>query len=177
MRKREPAGVHANADRFSARARQARKAFRIGILVLAALLGASMPARSELVVIANPQSGVDQLTRSQIVNIFMGNHREFPNGLRARPLDLPADDPDKERFYHILVNKNLSQMAAYWSRLVFAGNTVPPTQARDPQEVIRTVAGNRNAIGYVKRENVDSGCANLHPNGGPECVKIIHALR
>lgn len=67
-----------------------------GTLLCAALLGLPWPARAELVVIVNPQSGVDQLTRSQVINIFLGNHREFPNGLRARPFDLPTGNPDKE---------------------------------------------------------------------------------
>jgi ABC-type phosphate transport system substrate-binding protein len=150
----------------------------IRTLLVAAFVGASAPASGELVVIVNPQSGVEQLTHSQIVNIFMGSHREFPNGLRARPFDLPADDPDKERFYLALVNRNLNQMAAYWSRLVFVGNTAPPIQARDSREVIQAVAAHHDAVGYVERRNVDSACANLRSDGAAKsgCVKIIYAF-
>ena len=126
-------------------------------VLLAVALGLSPSVRGELVVIVNPQSGVDVLTRAEVINIFLGNHREFPNGLRARPFDLPTGNPDKELFYHALVNKDLNQMAAYWSRLVFAGNTSPPIQAGDIQEVTQAVATNRNAIGYVDRRHADSG--------------------
>ena len=126
-------------------------------VLLVLFFGLSPVARGELVVIVNPQSGVDLLTRSEVINIFLGNHREFPNGLRARPFDLPTGSPDKESFYRRLVNKDLNQMAAYWSRLVFAGNTSPPVQAGDTQEVIQAVAANRNAIGYVERRHVDPG--------------------
>jgi hypothetical protein len=45
-------------------------------------------------------------------------------------------------------------MTAYWSRLVFAGNTSPPLQATGSQELIETVAANRNAIAYVNHESV-----------------------
>ena len=128
-----------------------------GTLLCATLLGLPWPACAELVVIVNPQSGVDQLTRSQVINIFLGNHREFPNGLRARPFDLPTGNPDKELFYRGLVNRDLNQMAAYWSRLVFAGSTSPPVQAGDTQEVIQAVATSRNAIGYVDRRHVEAG--------------------
>jgi ABC-type phosphate transport system substrate-binding protein len=175
LRKRKFAGARADAGGSSSSSRRAMASW-IGTFVFVAFFGASLPARGELVVIANPQNGVDQLTRSQIVNIFMGNHREFPNGLRARPFDLPADNPGKERFYHSLVNKDLNQMAAYWSRLVFAGSTTPPVQAKDPHEVIQVVAGNRNAIGYVERESVNSACANLRVGNSAECVKIVYAL-
>lgn len=129
----------------------------IRTILLVLFLGLSPAARGELVVIVNPQSGVDVLTRAEVINIFLGNHREFPNGLRARPFDLPASDPGKESFYRLLVNRDLNQMAAYWSRLVFAGNTSPPAQAGDTQEVIQTVATNRNAIGYVERRHADPG--------------------
>lgn len=126
-------------------------------ILFATLLALSLPASGELAVIVNLQNDISQLTKTQVVNIFLGNHREFPNGLRAKPLDLPTDNPDKEAFYRTLVNKDLNQMAAYWSRLIFAGNTSPPVQASDAQEVIQTVANNHNAIGYINRQYVDPG--------------------
>jgi ABC-type phosphate transport system substrate-binding protein len=134
-------------------------------ILFVAFLGLSLPARGELAIIVNLQNDIAQLTKNQVVNIFLGNHREFPNGLRARPLDLPTDNPDKETFYRTLVNKDLNQMAAYWSRLVFAGNTSPPVQAGDTQEVIQAVANNRNAIGYINSQYVD-----------PDRVRVVFAL-
>lgn len=119
------------------------------------LLLATTPASAEMIVFVNPQSGVEQLTRTQITNIFLGNHREYPNGLAAKPIDLPIVVPEKAMFYRALVNKDLDQMAAYWSRLVFAGNTQPPMQASTVQEVVLAVASNRNAIGYADRKQVD----------------------
>ncbi|MDR0577747.1 MAG: hypothetical protein LBI87_09495 [Candidatus Accumulibacter sp.] len=131
----------------------------------AALLGLSPLARGELAVIVNPRSGVDRLTKSQVINIFLGNHREFPNGLRAKPFDLPASDPDKGVFYRLLVNKDLSQIAAYWSRLVFSGNTSPPTQVDDTRQIIQTVESNRNAIGYIDSQYAD-----------PQRVQVVFTL-
>jgi ABC-type phosphate transport system substrate-binding protein len=121
--------------------------------------------QGEMVVVVNLQSGVDLLTKSQVINIFLGNHREFPNGLAAKPVDLPAVMPDKGQFYRSLVNKDLDQMAAYWSRLVFAGNTQPPVQANSTQDMLQAVATQRNAIGYVDRKSVD-----------PTRVKVVLAL-
>ena len=112
-------------------------------------------AHAELVVIVNPQNGVEQLSKTQITNIFLGNHREFPDGMPAKPVDLPVAAPEKALFYRALVNKDLDQMAAYWSRLVFAGNTSPPAQAATIQDVIQVVATNRGAVAYVDRKNVD----------------------
>lgn len=121
----------------------------------AVVLALSFAARADLVVIVNPQSGVDQLTKTQVINIFLGNHRELPNGMAATPIDLPASAPEKAQFYRALVNKDLDQMAAYWSRLVFAGSTAPPSQASAVQDALQLVAANRGAISYVDRKHVD----------------------
>lgn len=112
-------------------------------------------AMAELVVIVNPQSGIEQLTKSQVINIFLGHHRELPNGMAATPVDLPASAPEKAQFYRALVNRDLDQMAAYWSRLVFAGSTTPPNQASAVQDALQYVATNRGAVGYTDRKNVD----------------------
>lgn len=137
-----------------------RHAIRPGLAtkVLFSLLALALSflARADLVVIVNPQSGVDQLTKTQVINIFLGNHRELPNGMAATPIDLPASAPEKAQFYRVLVNKDLDQMAAYWSRLVFAGSTAPPSQASAVQDALQLVAANRGAISYVDRKHVDS---------------------
>lgn len=125
-------------------------------LLRIALLTTPLGASAELVVVVNPQSGVESLTRTQVVNIFLGHHRELPNGKAASPVDLPANSPEKAQFYRLLVNKDLDQMAAYWSRLVFAGSTAPPHQAATVLEAIQYVAENRGAVGYMDRRNVDS---------------------
>lgn len=126
--------------------------------MLGLCLGSLMPlsASAELVLVVNPQSGVEQLTKSQTINIFLGRHRELPTGAAAVPIDLPATSPDKAAFYQWLVQKDLNQMAAYWSRFVFAGSTAPPIQATSVQEVLQFVANNRGAVGYLDRKNADA---------------------
>lgn len=127
----------------------------IKIVGVGCLLVLAVHAHAELVVIVNSQNGIEQLSKTQITNIFLGNHREFPDGLPAKPVDLPGASPEKALFYRALVNKDLDQMAAYWSRLIFAGNTSPPAQAATIQDVIQVVATNRGAVAYVDRKNVD----------------------
>lgn len=135
--------------------RQLRRRVVLSVISLFALAMVSLPASAELVVIANPQNPVEQITRTDVINIFLGNSREFPNGLSAKPIDLPATVPEKGQFYRALVNKDLDQMAAYWSRLVFAGNTSPPVQVSSVNEALRLVASNRSAIAYVERKSAD----------------------
>lgn len=127
-----------------------------GLLGLCLACLVPLPASAELVLVVNPQSGVEQLTKSQAINIFLGRHRELSSGAAAAPIDLPATSPDKALFYQLLVQKDLSQMAAYWSRFVFAGSTAPPIQAASTQEVLQLVANNRGAVAYLDRRYVDT---------------------
>jgi ABC-type phosphate transport system substrate-binding protein len=115
-----------------------------------------LQAAAELVLVVNPQSGVDQLTKSQAINIFLGRHRELPTGAAAVPIDLPAANPEKALFYQWLVQKDLNQMAAYWSRFVFAGSTAPPIQGASTQDVLQFVSNNRGAVAYLDRKSVDA---------------------
>ena len=113
------------------------------------------PARADPVLIVHPASGVDRLEVEQIINIYMGRLRQFPQGGAAIPLDLPGDHPGKARFYELLLGKNLAEVNAYWARLVFSGRTQPPRELLSEEEVLEQVARNRRAIGYVDRSKVD----------------------
>ena len=132
------------------------KSLRPLLAVLSSLLVLPVQAHADLVVVVNPDNKTEQLTKTQIINIFLGNNREYPGGLPAKPIDLPGSSSEKALFYRGLVNKDLVQMAAYWSRLVFAGNTSPPTSVANGQDVMQIVASNKNAIGYVDRKYVDT---------------------
>lgn len=124
------------------------------LIALAGLLPAL--GHAELVVVVGAQSSVEQLSKTQVVNIFLGHSRELPNGVAASPVDLPFGMPEKAAFYRALVNKDLDQIAAYWSRLVFAGSTSPPVQAGSAQEALQYVVSHRGAIAYVDRRLVDA---------------------
>ena len=113
-------------------------------------------AHADLVVVVNAQSSVEQLSKTQVVNIFLGHNRELPNGVAANPVDLPFGLPEKAAFYQALVNKDLDQIAAYWSRLVFAGSTSPPMQASTVQEALQYVANHRGGIAYMDRRSADT---------------------
>jgi hypothetical protein len=124
------------------------------LLALSSLL--PQLGHAELVVVLNAQSSVEQLSKTQVVNIFLGHNRELPNGVAASPVDLPFGAAEKVAFYQLLVNKDLDQIAAYWSRLVFAGSTSPPLQATSVQEALQYVATHRGAIAYLDRRSVDN---------------------
>lgn len=111
---------------------------------------------ADLVVVVNARSGVERLTLDDTINIFLGRYRQLPGGITALPVDQPPFQPERARFYQLLVDKDLAEINAYWARLVFSGKTNPPHQATGAAEVIEWLAGHKGAVGYLERGQVDS---------------------
>jgi hypothetical protein len=125
------------------------------LAMCAMLFAANASTARGLVVIVNPDSGVDALSRDDAVNIFMGRYRKLPSGIAALPIDIGGSNPRRKQFYALLLNRDLADIDAYWARLVFSGQTSPPQQVADDKTAVRLVAGNRNAIAYVDGDEVD----------------------
>lgn len=123
-----------------------------------ALLGLISTGASagELVVVVSAKNPVDALNRDQVINIFMGRFRHFSTGLKAEPIDQHVGSIEKERFYRYLVGKDVSEISAYWARLVFSGRTQPPIQAESAAEQLQLLASKNGGITYLDRSQVDS---------------------
>ena len=123
------------------------------LLLALLMLSLSAPAslRAELVVVAHPAAKVTQLSRSDLINIFMGRYRKLPSGVAALPVDL---GPLRERFYRQLVNKDLAEINSYWARLVFSGQASPPLQVAEEAEMLAYLRRNPGAIGFIDRADV-----------------------
>ena len=114
------------------------------------------PALNDLVLIANADSGIEHLTKREVINIYLGRYRRLDTGSTAEPIDLSSKTDTKALFYRLLVDKNLAEINAYWSRLVFSGKTRPPQQVDNVDKVLEMVGHNRNALGYINRAAVNS---------------------
>jgi hypothetical protein len=115
----------------------------------------SAGAPADLVVIAHPSACAERISRKDVVNIYMGRLRELPCGQAAQPLDLPRDGEETAGFYRLLVGKSISEINAYWARLLFSGRTQPPEVRATQDEMLDFVARTPQAIGYVDRSRVD----------------------
>lgn len=109
-------------------------------------------ASAEIAVVVNPDSGIERMSRDDVVNIYMGRYQGLPSGATAFPVDLQPLKPD---FYRRLVGRTMPEINSYWARLVFSGRASPPRQLSDPLTVQEVVANNKGAIGYLPRAEVD----------------------
>lgn len=125
-------------------------------LVLLGTLWLASPCGAEMVVVTHPKNGVERLSRDEVIDIFLGRYRVLPNNLAALPVDMPATDAARERFYRLLVGKDLAQINSYWARLITSGRTAPPLALKGVEEILVFVAANRGAVAYLERSQVDA---------------------
>jgi ABC-type phosphate transport system substrate-binding protein len=124
------------------------------LLLLLPFLWLAHAARADdMVVIVHPGSHIRSLTRNQVIDIFMGRFRQLPTGATALPIDA-ADPAERQRFYELLVHKDLAEIGSYWARLVFSGEATPPFRAPDSRTALELVATNPDAIAYCYRSAV-----------------------
>ena len=83
--------------------------------IAGACLFASQSAQATgLVVIANPQSGLTQLSRSQVIQYYTGRSKSMPGGDPVAMIDV---EPMRARFYLTLLDRDVAEIDAYWARL------------------------------------------------------------
>jgi hypothetical protein len=129
------------------------KALLATLFTVLASLGTGVMA--EPVVVVNAESSTLALSQAQVVDIFLGRYRSFPNGAVAIPIDQPENSELKADFYRKLVNKELNDINAYWARLIFSGRTSPPLQPANTADVPALLARQPGGVAYMERNQVD----------------------
>jgi hypothetical protein len=89
------------------------------------LLSAATAASEDIWVVASQAAPVQQLTRAELADLFLGRADE--SRFRLRPID-QKDESLRQRFYHALTGQSLPSLRAYWAKQVFAGRGRPPPQ-------------------------------------------------
>jgi len=129
------------------------KALLTTFFIVLTSLGTGVMA--EPVVVVNAESSTPALSQAQVIDIFLGRYRSFPNGGTATPIDQPESSALKADFYRKLVNKELNDINAYWARLIFSGRTSPPLQAANTMDVPALLARQAGGVAYMERNQVD----------------------
>ena len=125
------------------------------IAALGGFLALEACASNDFVVIANVNSGLEKMTKDEVINVYMGRNRKLPSGISAIPLDLSNPLSEKANFYNVMVNKELSEISSYWARLLFSGQGSPPKQLKDADEALEYVMQAKGAIAYIDRKKAD----------------------
>lgn len=129
------------------------------LIMLLQLVGV---AHAEIVVIGNINASFNSLSKEKVQEIYMGRSRELPDGSFALPIDYTEL---RTEFYTRLTGRPIDQVNAYWARLIFSGQAIPPQKIQNEQVLIKAVMDNKNVLTYVEKKSV-----------GTKPVKILFAL-
>lgn len=126
------------------------------LLSAAILIGSTSCYAGNLVVIANPGSGVTALTQDDVSRIFLAKTKSFPNDKPALPINQNEGSAVRAAFEEKVLKKTPSQVNAYWTQLLFTGKGTPPKDAGADADVKKLVADNPNVVGYIDSGSVDA---------------------
>jgi ABC-type phosphate transport system substrate-binding protein len=113
-----------------------------------AFAAALQQARADVVVIVSAQS-TTTITRGEISRVYLGDSN------RMTPVDIANPSPARHEFYAKITGKDDGQVKARWSKLVFTGKVPAPRELPSGEDVVKAIAADPHAIGYVDRSFVN----------------------
>jgi len=100
-------------------------------------------------IIVHQSNPLSDLTRDQASRLFLKKALAWPDGRPAAPVDQREDAATRIAFSRVVLGKSIAAVKAYWQQQIFSGKAVPPPEQASDEQVVRFVAGNPLAVGYV----------------------------
>lgn len=111
-------------------------------------------AADNMTVIVN-KANMNTVNKSQVAKIYSGDMAAWTSGGSIAAFDLPEDSAERAAFTTGLLGKSVRVLKAQWAAKLFAGRATPPKVVGSDEEMKRAVAGNKNAIGYIRTSSLD----------------------
>jgi ABC-type phosphate transport system substrate-binding protein len=115
-------------------------------------------ARADVVVIVSAASTAN-ITAAQISRIYLGDSNIMT------PFDIANAPLTRRDFYTKVIGKDYAEVKSRWAQLVFTGKGAAPKELAGGEDVVKAVAADPHAIGYVDRSFVNM------------TVKVIHTVK
>jgi hypothetical protein len=103
---------------------------------------------AEIVVVAHPDLPVDALSAEEVRAIYRGE-LPFVARVKVQPVGYNGDGVLADAFLRKVVGMNSRRFNTYWIKEVFHSGRLPPRMVDDIDEMLRLVAGEPGAIGFV----------------------------
>jgi ABC-type phosphate transport system substrate-binding protein len=123
----------------------------LGCVLLAILSPMAMPAgAADFMVIVNGSNPVVSISARDASNLFLKKTTQWPDGVKAAPVDLDEGAAARESFSKSVHHKSTTAVKSYWQTMIFSGREIPPPEKASAQDVTAFVRANRGAIAYVR---------------------------
>jgi ABC-type phosphate transport system substrate-binding protein len=113
-------------------------------------------ARAQVIVIANAGVKADEISKSDLRDVFTGNATSLKDGDRVVPILLKAGTAHEE-FLQVFIGKSDTAYRAGWRSLVFSGQASMPKSLDGDAAIVEFVAHNSGAIGYIGKATPHDG--------------------
>ena len=117
------------------------------IALTLSIIGTMGASADDVVVIVNPASA--PMSREQVADVFLGRSND------RIPINQSAGCTIYLEFYKKAAGRNLEQVKEIWARILFTGRGLAPKQLPNSAAVVRAVAADPKAVGYVEKTAVD----------------------
>ena len=118
-------------------------------LVISSLYLVAPIANAGVAVITHPGVKEIGLSKNKLAQIYLGKIKNYSNGRSIKAVDLPKSSAAHKKFYKSVVKKSPAAVKRHWSKLKFTGKGKPPKELSNPRDVVKWVASNEGAIGYI----------------------------
>jgi ABC-type phosphate transport system substrate-binding protein len=135
-----------------------KRGFDVAVIIAVGLaLGLNAHVvRADVVAVVSSNSPITALSKSQVVDIFLGKRTRFPDGSSAVPIDQTEGSAARDEFYTRIADMSPAQVKAFWSKIIFTGRGQPPKTVATGLEAKKVLVANPNAISYIDQSLIDS---------------------
>jgi ABC-type phosphate transport system substrate-binding protein len=115
-------------------------------------------ALEEVDVVVNKSNDIAPLSREEARRIFMGDKSSWRGGKRITVLMLATDQPERVVILQAVFKMSESEYTKYFLQAAFTGHVLAaPRDLPSAAQMKAHLAANPNAIGYLRKEDVDDG--------------------
>ena len=108
--------------------------------------------RADVVAVVSAKSEITTLTKTQVLDIFLGKRTRFPDGSPAIPIDQAEGSAARAEFYTWLVAMSPAQLKTFLGRgIIFTGRGQLPKTVATGQEAMKLLIAEPNTIGYIEQ--------------------------
>lgn len=131
-------------------------ALTIVVFILTIAIHTGFAESSDVLVIANNSVAQADISAKDLGNIFLGKKKSWDGGGKIVPVTLQSG-PTHESFMKAYAKKSASQFSTFWKQAIFTGQGIPPKSLNSEEEIVKFVAENAGAIGYISASTAHDG--------------------
>ena len=125
------------------------------MLAILAATPVSAGGDAEIRFIVSPERHVAVLNAGDVRRIFLGLTTRWPDGHRIELCVRSPRSPEGKVFLSKIIHRSAIDYAQWWIGAIFRGDAAVAPQVFDgDEEMMRSVAANRYAIGFIASEHV-----------------------